>query len=59
MEQRFRIVFEKLNAALQDSDGAARLVAIEISVSELDEVRELGRLAALVSEVEPTSYTST
>jgi hypothetical protein len=57
--QRFQIIFDKVAEAQSPTNESAVIVSVELSPLELDEILELGRLAALVAETEPTSFTST
>lgn len=54
---RFKIIFEKLAEASPSIDTQAS--ESEEMYREFDEISELRRLAAEVSETEPVTYTST
>jgi len=59
-ENRFKIVFEKLKESTeQDESGKLLAHEVELLAPELDEIGELKRLVADVSEPDPLSYTST
>ena len=53
----YTIVFKKLDEALTAAPDLAR--PTELDPNELDEINELRRLAAEISDPEPSSYTST
>ena len=53
----FDIVFEKLQLAVEDD--RAETSPSEVSPEELDEIEELRRFSAEISEVEPPSFTTT
>jgi len=55
--EKFKIVFEKLEEAVHQ-DGLGDLV-ISVSPEELDEIEELRRFAAELSQPEPASFTTT
>jgi hypothetical protein len=60
----FTIIFEKLNADAQpvaesaEGQGGAAILSDAYMV-ELDELAELGRVAAEIAEPEPMSFTTT
>lgn len=54
----FDIVFEKLEATLQEAD-APLVIEIMPSRTELDEIDELRRLSAEIHEPDPLSFTTT
>jgi hypothetical protein len=56
MSDRFRIVYEKLDEALQQ-DPSVSVERIAILSDELDEIAELRRLSAALAEPERRSYT--
>ncbi len=56
MADRFRIVFEQLDEAVQQ-DGSVSVERIAIVSDELDEIAELRRLSADLAEPESRSYT--
>ena len=56
MADRFRIVYEKLDEAVQQ-DGSVSVERIAIVSDELDEIAELRRLSAALAEPESRSYT--
>jgi hypothetical protein len=56
MADRFRIVFEKLDEAVQQ-DGSVSVERIVNASDELDEIAELRRLAAALAEPESRSHT--
>lgn len=60
-EIRFKIVFDKLEAMRGPAENGQPRLADEVAHlrEELDELAELRRLAADISDPEPTSYTST
>ena len=59
MELRYRLIFEKLAEATEGERVGSDLPNVQITYLELDEIRELCRLSTLVSEPEPSSYTTT
>ena len=58
MQERFRVVFKKLTEASRGEE-VTECDALGTSDEELDEIRELCRLASLVRDPEPTTYTGT
>jgi len=56
MPDRFKIVYEKLDEALQQ-DPSVSVERIAILSDELDEIAELRRLSAALAEPERRSYT--
>lgn len=58
MTDRFRIVYEKLDEAVQ-RDPSVSVERIAILSDELDEIAELRRLSAALAEPERRSYTIT
>jgi len=65
MSKNFTIVFEKLHelqetiAAGEAGQGADALVISSDNLREMDEISELRRLVAEITEPEPMSYTMT
>ena len=56
---RFRIVFQKLQEAVEPGGQSITRTDSEISNRELDEIRELTRLALEIREPPARSYTMT
>lgn len=55
----YTIVFKKLREATGKDLSLKLSSSADLDLDELEEIDELRRLAAQISEPEPTSYTST
>ena len=55
LEERFKLVFEQLEAAKSEEGNAAET----IQPDELDEIEELRRFAAELNQPQPTLFTTT
>ena len=59
-EQRFKIVFDKLDEMTdQEQDGQALVAEVEQLADELDEIAELRRFTEAVMDPPSGTYTST
>jgi len=56
--ERFKIVFEKLEEAMAQ-ESMAEAPTSGVSPEELDEIEELRRFSAELSQSEPASFTTT
>ena len=58
----FTIIFEKLNASVQQDDGLAEgqaaVMLSEVYLVELDELAELRRVVSEITEPEPLYFTT-
>lgn len=59
MEDRFKLIFIKLQEALDEDPNAAKPAPEHLSADELDDLDEVRRAVVEVTDPEPQSYTTT